>query len=460
MNNKNNNNMNNNDNINNDNDVFDNIYNNYYIDNDSNSILSILNKYRQNGHWSIPTIPTIPTKSSSTFDNSIYMDIELNPLKCIVTDFEIDDAWRLIMELTDMVNGKLDHIDFILVNVGEDIELKALTLLTLMEQFDIIIPIFIGKLDSKYSNISSNKIARNHKFVDLEDFVDKSLSSKSKLQSYLKIPEYIGDRKVKWEIISPLTEIAELFKMYPYLIQQTVSINLMGGFQPVKNAMRMSYNWSLDPIATKTMIEIIYKHNIPTTLFSSHIIKPQIGMSINEKNAPLAMAEEIKLYEYVSGAIVNQMNLAWNTTVSQIPVVKDQIDKVGMTQHCPADIVSYFGKEIIDIKKKVKIEFVNSENYIDYYDNSKELDAPEILTFDDENSPIELVTEFKKSEGELPTDITPQQKYFYDLYRTKLCEVEQCLREKKLSKNNNFLRKRKMDEKEDEDVNKNKDKYL
>lgn len=361
-----------------------------------------------------------------------------------VTDYEVDDGYKNLSELFDKATKGTSKTDAFLVNVG-NVELKGLTALSMIDQFGLTIPVFVGYQNGVYSNVGAFKLARNHKFKDLGEFINKDRLGE--LRPFTDLPEFIGERKVRWTIISPLTEVACLFKQYPHLPKQTIDIVQMGGVQPIGGNKTMTYNWGMDPMATKFVLDTIVENNIPTKLLSSEYIKPQIGNSIHPLGAPEVFVQERKLTDFKCGKMIGEMNMAWNNAVYGIPFVKGLIDRVGWEQHCPADIVVHFVDEVVAATKRVRFELVDSEKYeTEYYDHSKEMPAPIVNVIDDETSPIELITEFKSATDGIVTvrdektgverrvyyssvgeEITPQQKFFYDLYEKKLAEINEFL---------------------------------
>ena len=149
-----------------------------------------------------------------------------------------------------------------------------------------------------------------------------------------------SSHKIEFVILSPPTDLMSVLEANPELAKGIGHIYVMGGWVEAKNAsgeveLRSTYNWNMDPVSSAKLLSI---KDVPMTLYSSHIIKPNFaGGSVNASNFP-AIIDAIDRMQSPAMDSFKSAGLSWDThLIEKIPVLKGVIGENAGKQFTPAD---------------------------------------------------------------------------------------------------------------------------
>jgi len=319
----------------------------------------------------------------------------------VITDMEPDD--RLALHL--LVARFPERLILIGTTVMHSYRKKVLAE-RLLQQLDMAhIPVVQGSGGhaDDYPDIASSRAGREYDLEGahildqrtLQDMGDHARSSK-RLQIELR-RVLSANQSVEIFVLAPPTDLSAVLKEFPELADHISRVHLMGGWVevkgPVSTELRATYNWNMDPDASKQLLE---SQAFPITLYSSHVVKNNFsGGSLQRSTFPeLIDLLETSSERSPSVAETHVAGRSWdNHLMDRIPELDEVIgrENAGM-QFSPADpvvIVGAFAPEFVLGRTPVRVRL--DENDLDPGKGYRIFVEPSA------DSQIELVEDFDKT---------------------------------------------------------------
>lgn len=290
----------------------------------------------------------------------------------VITDMEPGD--RIALEL---ISARLSHrVLMIGTTVKNSYRKAALVRNQLAETNLANVPVYVGAggQENDYTDIASSKAAREYHHEGQGILRDGELEYFKQIE-HLKGSQELGkairstlqqslktNSLVEIMLLAPPTDLIAVLDSEPALRRAIGHIHVMGGWVDAKNPVsdiiekRTTYNINMDERASAALMQMT---DIPMTLYSSHIIKPNFaGGSVNRSNFP----EIIDLIEGAQASslqVFRKAGLSWDThLIEKIPPLKNVIGENAGRQFTPADplvVVGLLNSKLVTSSEPVNI---------------------------------------------------------------------------------------------------------
>lgn len=269
----------------------------------------------------------------------------------VITDMEPDD--RIALEL--VASNLAERVQMIGTSVKNSFRKAALVRHQLSETPLSSIPIFVGSGGdaNDYTDIASSRAAREYHQEGQGILSDEKLRALKGLEVSKGSDDLVKALKRSLEtalqsrnlleivLLAPPTDLVKVLEANPELSKAIKHIHIMGGWVEVKSPatnemeMRSTYNINMDAEASAKLLRLI---DIPMTVYSSHIIKPNFaGGSINKSNFP-QIVELIESSQARGLQTFRKAGLSWDShLIEKIPPLKNVIGENAGRQFTPAD---------------------------------------------------------------------------------------------------------------------------
>lgn len=303
----------------------------------------------------------------------------------VLTDFEPDD--RIAVEF--LMAACRERIKFVGTSLFHAVRKKAL-----VERVIRGIPVYAGTGGWPSLAARSTAAGRTYEMegrgilteAELDVFWRSEPSSDELGIALKKCLEEAPFRSMEIALLVAPTDLIKVIADRPVLRQKIRRIHAMGGWSIEQ---RTTYNFDMDAESSRRLMSL---DDVPITLYSSHILKQQIGTTVNSQTFPSIIELLEKRKERSVGLRdAEKAILSWNSHVlKQIPALEAVVRPHIHQQFTPADLAVAVG--VVAPEFVVRTERIRANITVQ---PDSELGSPVSVSLDP-NSSVELAVELDK----------------------------------------------------------------